>query len=270
LLPAGGAMTARELLDAGKLSPAIEQLGQEVKAHPADVRGRTFLFELLCFAGDYDRAERQLDVIGHQSESAEIGVDVYRKVITAERARARLFLEGGMPAFMMEPPTYAALHLEAIDQLRSNRPGEARTLLEQAERSRPRVKGKLGDQAFSDLRDSDDRIGPFLEVILGDQYTWVPFEQIERLEITKPKMLRDLLWNLARLECRNGPRGEVVLPVLYPGSNQHADDRVRLGRLTEWVDAGDGFPIGVGQRLFVVDGEDHAMLEMQTLEFQEA
>lgn len=54
-------MQAKELLDAGRLTAAIEQLGQEVKARPADTQRRTFLFELLCFAGEYDRAKRQLD-----------------------------------------------------------------------------------------------------------------------------------------------------------------------------------------------------------------
>jgi type VI secretion system protein ImpE len=263
-------MTPRELLDAGKLSAAIEQLGQEVKAHPADGRRRTFLFELLCFAGDYDRAERQLDVIGHQSDSAEIGVDIYRKILAAEKARTRVFGDGGMPAFMMEPPAYAALHLEAIDRLRKNQPAQARTLLEQSEASRPRVKGRVADQPFSDFRDSDDRFGPFLEVILADKYTWVPVEQIERLQIAPPRMLRDLLWTIARLDCRNGPRGEVFLPVLYPASSAQSDDAVRLGRMTDWNDAGDGFAVGVGQRLFVVGDEDRAMLDLRTIEFEAA
>ena len=65
-------MTAKELLDAGKLSAAIEQLNKEVKARPADGRLRIFLFELVCFAGDYQRADRQLEVIGHQITSAKL------------------------------------------------------------------------------------------------------------------------------------------------------------------------------------------------------
>src|SRR5262245_54915497 len=55
-------MHAKELLDAGHLTAAIEQLTQEVRAHPTDVRQRIFLFELLCFTGDYQRAARPLDV----------------------------------------------------------------------------------------------------------------------------------------------------------------------------------------------------------------
>jgi protein involved in temperature-dependent protein secretion len=60
-------MTAEELLKDGQLSAAVEQLNQEVRSRPTDIQRRTFLFELLCFAGDCQRAERQLDVLGHQT-----------------------------------------------------------------------------------------------------------------------------------------------------------------------------------------------------------
>ncbi len=90
-------MKAKELLDAGHLSAAIEQLNQEVRSHPTNSRLRTFLFELLCFTGDYERAERQLNVIRHQSVTAEVGVEVYRNILTAEQNRHRLFSDGASP-----------------------------------------------------------------------------------------------------------------------------------------------------------------------------
>jgi hypothetical protein len=55
--------TARELFDAGKLNNAIEALGAELRERPTDLHRRTFLFELLCFAGNWDRADKQLDVL---------------------------------------------------------------------------------------------------------------------------------------------------------------------------------------------------------------
>ena len=68
--------TARELFDAGKLREAIDAATAEVKASPTDTRRRTFLFELLCFAGEWDRAEKQIDVIGQQSVQAALAVTV--------------------------------------------------------------------------------------------------------------------------------------------------------------------------------------------------
>ena len=179
-------MKAQELLDAGHLSGAIEQLNQDVKSHPTDSRLRTFLFELLCFAGDYQRAERQLDVLGGQSTTAELGVQVYHNILAAEKPRRRLFSEGLRPDFLLDPPQYLRLHLEALNRLREDRPAEAKALLDQSEGSRSELKGRLEGRPFLDFRDADDLIGPFLEVIVHRNYVWLPFEQIAHLENFRP------------------------------------------------------------------------------------
>src|ERR671917_695311 len=109
---------ANDLYRAGKLDEAIQALGTSLRDNPTDMQKRTFLFELLCFAGEYDRAERQLDVVGHQSAKSEIGVLVYRNNLKAERDRRRLFSDGLQPHFLIEPPSYVDLHLSAINRLR--------------------------------------------------------------------------------------------------------------------------------------------------------
>jgi type VI secretion system ImpA family protein len=260
-------MTAKELLEAGQLSTAIEQLNKDVKAHPTDSRLRTFLFELLCFAGDYQRADRQLEIIGHQSAKTEIGVQAYRNILAAEKARQRLFSEGLRPHFLLGPPPYTHYHLEAINRLRENRLSEARALLEESASNRTPCAGQVDGQPFADLQDSDNLLAPFLEVIVHDTYTWLPFAQIKRLQITPPKRLRDLLWTQATLETVNGPAGEVFIPVLYAGSSSHADDQVRLGRMTDWRPLGEGLSQGVGQRLLLIDDEERAILEVREIKF---
>src|SRR5947209_9402883 len=134
---------AKELFEAAKLRDAIEQLISEVKANPTDASRRTFLFELLCFAGEWDRAEKQLDVIGHQSTQAELGVMVYRANIKAERERRRLFEEGVQPHFLKEPPAYVDMHVAAINQMREGKLSEARATLDRAEEERPAISGKI-------------------------------------------------------------------------------------------------------------------------------
>src|SRR5215213_5777000 len=126
-------ITAKEMLDAGKLQAAIDELTSRVKANPADTQQRISLFELLLFAGDWDRAERQVDVIAHQSMEAGLGVQVYRNNIKAERERSRLFSDGLRPHFISDPPAYVNLHLDAINRLREGNTGEARETLDRAE-----------------------------------------------------------------------------------------------------------------------------------------
>ena len=80
-------MNAQEMYQAGQLSDAIASLSAELRTNPGDAGRRTFLFELLCFAGAYDRAERQLDVIGGDGREAEMGALLYRSALHAERRR---------------------------------------------------------------------------------------------------------------------------------------------------------------------------------------
>jgi type VI secretion system protein ImpE len=261
---------AKELLEAGNLTAAIEQLNHDVRSHPTDPQLRTFLFELLCFAGDYQRATRQLDVLAHQSVAAEVGVQAYRNVLAAEEARQRLFTQGLQPHFLFPPPPYVHFHLEAVNRLRQHQLAEAKALLEQSERSRPLLTGRLAGQAFGNFRDSDDLLGPCLEVFVHHNYVWLPFAQIKHLTTPPPKRLRDLLWSPATLEAHSGPVGEVFLPVLYVDSSAHADDQIKLGRMTDWQDVGEGLARGIGQRVFLMDGNDWALLEVREIAFEPA
>ena len=261
---------AKALLDAGKLGEAIEEVTREVKGKPGDVASRTFLFELLCFSGEWDRAEKQLDVIGHQNVKAEIGVQVYRNNLKAERDRRKLYSDGLRPHFLREPPAYVDLHLAAINRLREGNLAEARETLDRAEEQRPALSGKFNGTPFEDFRDWDDVLGPVLELILNGQYTWLPFEQIKRMEISAPKTLRDLMWASARLEAADGTIADVYVPALYAGSHESANDQIRLGRMTDWRQLSDDLSLAVGLRLFLVDREDKPLFEARSVEFEKA
>ncbi|HKR11894.1 MAG TPA: type VI secretion system accessory protein TagJ [Pyrinomonadaceae bacterium] len=258
---------ARDLLAAGKLREATEMLIAEVKANPVDTSKRTFLFELSCFAGDWDRAERQLDVIGLQDVQAALGVTVYRANVKAERERARVFSEGIEPHFLSAPPPYVDLYIAAIRHLHKGELTEARGALAQAEEERTAVAGKLGHKSFEDFRDCDDFVGGVLEVIVKDRYVWLPFEQIKRLEIMPPTQLRDFLWARVQLEAWDGTVGELYLPSLYAGTNQHDDDNVKLGRVTDWKQIGDDLFRSFGLRLFAIDQAEESLFETGVLEF---
>jgi type VI secretion system protein ImpE len=188
--------------------------------------------------------------------------------LAAENARGRLFSESLCPDFLFQPPAYVYFHLEAVNRLREGSPAAAVALLEESERSRPSLKGRMQGQPFGDFRDGDDLLAPCLEVFLRDKYVWLPLEQIKCVEIAAPQRLRDLLWIPAKIEGHDGPVGEAFLPVLYAGSSTHPDDRVKLGRMTDWKTMPEGPTLGVGQRLFYIDGQDRGILEVRHVEFE--
>jgi type VI secretion system protein ImpE len=262
--------TAEELYKAGSLRGAIEELIREVKARPTDTQRRTFLFELLCFSGDWERAGRQLDVLAGQSAEADVAAQVFRNCIKAEQARAELYRNGLAPHFLGEPPAYVDLHLDAISRIREGNYAEARDLLERAEEQRPAFSGEFNGAGFSDFRDYNDVTAPVLELIVHDKYTWLPLEQIVRLEIQPPKHLRDLLWPSALVESVKGPIGGVLVMMLYADSNTHDDDQVRLGRMTDWRQLDDGLYRGFGMKLFLVDDLDRPLVETREISFDHA
>jgi type VI secretion system protein ImpE len=90
-------MKAQELFRAGKLDEAVQALSAELRDNPADAKRRTFLFELLCFSGEYQRAEKQLDVLASDGRAAEMGALLYRAALHAERIRQAIFEKQDYP-----------------------------------------------------------------------------------------------------------------------------------------------------------------------------
>lgn len=229
-------MNPAELYRAGRLDEAIEALTGEVKEDPTDVRARTFLFELLCFNGDFDRAERQLGALAMRGKEAEAGTLLYRAVLNGERRRREMFAQEKVPP--------------------------------EAGVARP-AGGTLNGEAFSDISDADPRIGPHVEAFVGGQYRWIPFAHLESLEIQEPKRLRDLLWIPAIVralpEHGGADIGEALLPVLTPLAFQDDEADVRLGRMTDFRALPDGREAPAGQKLWVVDDREIPLLEVRSL-----
>ena len=180
-------MTPLELYRSGELRAAIKALGDELRANPLDIKRRTFLFELLCFAGEYDRAEKQLNVLADTNNQALAGTLLYRSALHAEKTRQEMFQKRDLPN---------------VDSAAGP------------------IAGNWNGESFADLRDADPRIGANLEVFIAGSYTWIPFHYMRRLEIEKPETLRDLIWARARVETSPAFRlqdlGEVLIPVLTP------------------------------------------------------
>jgi len=233
-------MNARELFQAGKLNEAVQALGAEVRDNPTDVRRRTFLFELLCFQGEYDRAEKHLNILADATPDARMGAVLYFSSLHAERVRNDVFQKKDYPA------------IPALENPRG---------------------GTLNGQPFETFEDADPRVGARLELFAAGAYLWIPLAHVESIEMEAPKRLRDLLWIPALV--RTGPAfkgtelGEVLLPVLAYGSSQGPDDAIRLGRATEWAEV-DGQAVPFGQKVFDVDGEEMPILEIRKMEFQAA
>jgi type VI secretion system protein ImpE len=228
-------MTPLALYREGKLREAIKALGEELRSNPLDAKRRTFLFELLLFSGEYDRAEKQLDLLAGANAEAAAGTLLYRSALHAERTRKAMFAKH-------ETPPWKELPIHG---------------------------GSWNGKAFSEIADSDPRIGANLEVYIAGGYTWIPIHYLRRIEIEPATSLRDLVWARALVDTSSDFRlqelGEVLIPILCPLSSKHADETVQLGRESAWETDETYGEIPFGAKMMVIDGVDVPLLEIRSV-----
>lgn len=232
--------TESRLLDAGKVRDAIAALSSYLRDNPADVQRRTFLFELLCFSGQYERAEKQLAVLAQGNKEAEMGAVMYYSALHGEKTRHEVFRKQEFPGV---PASQSS-------------------------------GGLLNGKPFKSIRDADPDIGARLEVYAAGAYVWVPFGHIAAIKIEEPRRLRDTLWTPASVLAGPGfngaDMGEVLIPAIYPFSWKSTEESIWLGRRTEWVADDEGHEFPVGQKMFIVDDEEIPLLEVRSVEFTSA
>ena len=259
-------LTPGQLFEAGRLNEAISTLSAELRARPTDLNRRGLLVELLCFDGQLERADKQLELMGVQDASSAVGVALFRQLVRAAQARQDFYAQGRPPELLEAPSPVLQRHLEASICLRQGDLAEANRLLREAEAARRPLAGRCDGQSFADFRDLDDLMAPIMEVLTSTgKYFWVPLERIARLELRPPKRPRDLLWRPALAEVISGPEGEVFIPVIY-ATVDATDEAARLGRVTQWHGPEDGPTRGTGQKTFLVGEDSRALLEIGELE----
>ncbi len=232
-------MDAQTLFKAGKLTEAVSALNAYLRDNPADLKNRTFLFELLCFTGDFDRAEKQLNIVEREgSKDSMLGTLLYKSALMAEKTRQEMF--------------------------------ETKTFPQPTGAPKGAVRGKLNGKEFASIEDSDPRIGAKLEVFAAGDYLWISFHDLASVKLEEPKKLRDLFWAPAKLVTgptfRSRELGEILLPAIAALSWQHESNEVRLGRVTEFCEDESGAVAPYGGKTLLVDGEEVALLDVRELE----
>jgi type VI secretion system protein ImpE len=260
-------MTAKDLMKAGRLSDARRVLIEEVKSAPSDVGKRTLLFQVLALGGEWDKAQRHLDLISSQDPGRTVGVHVYLDIVKAERERLKVITALQQPSIFPEPPAYSGRYMEYLAALKSGSYDTAKEIITEIDALRPEIKGSLNDKPFEGFCETDARLFCFLEAFIHDRYVWVPFEFIRELVVVEPRTSFDLIWVTASITTWEGLSVNCCLPVVYPETSSHDDEQAKLGRLTDWVPLGGGFSKGVGQHVYQAGDEDISILEIRQAVF---
>jgi type VI secretion system protein ImpE len=257
------------LLRSDKLDEAIEHLNADVKKNPTAIDQRAQLAELLCVAGNLERADTVISAIADIDPKAMVGVALFRQLVRAEQARQQFYSMGRLPEFVVKPDALLELELRAAIAAREGAHGELATLIAEREAARVPPTGVADGARFDDFRDLDDLSAAHIEVFTSTgKYFWIPISGIESIELRKPESQRDLLWRRALVSVSHGPDGEVFLPSIYVAKTMTAAQR--LGHVTEFDEAVDRVALGRGLRTFLVGEESKTIRELGKIIFTES
>jgi type VI secretion system protein ImpE len=263
---------AKQLFQDGALGAAIEAQLALVREKPTDPGARALLIDLMCFAGDFERADKQLDLLASQKPEFMVPAALSRQLARGAIARREVFEKGRPPELLSGAIGFVPDALRGLLELRDGNAAGAASAFAAAETARPPRGGTCNGVHFDDLRDADDTCAGVLEVMTSTgKYYWVPLSEINAIEFHKPAHARDLLWRRCLLDVRGGPDGEVYVPAIYPTAIPDGPDAdaLRLGRETKWVEGAGGLVRGLGLRVFLIGDEDRSIHEIETITFDQ-
>jgi type VI secretion system protein ImpE len=250
------------------LDAELAELQNQIRADASNVKLRIHLFQLLCLLGNWKRALAQLQVCGQLEAKSLPMAQTYREAIKCELFRKEVFEGKRTPQVMGTPPSWMGAMIEALKHDGSGDFATAAALragaMEDAAASSCVVDGVTCEW----LADADSRLGPTLEVIANGQYYWLPLESCSGLILEPPTDLRDMVWAPGEVMLPNEGRVAVLIPTRYPATeltNSADADGLKRSRRTEWIETQPDMWFGVGQRLWVSDEGEHAILDTRLI-----
>ena len=247
---------AERSLKAGDPVAALAHLQERVRAEPADVRLRVFLFQLLCVVGDWDRALQQLSVVSSLDPHALAMAQMYGDAVRCELVRRDVFDGKTSPLILGEPEPWLAWLIESLRLSHDGSRDQAQELRARAFDEAPATSGEIDGRAFEWIADADSRLGPVLEAVINGRYYWVPFSRLASVALEPPEDLRDLVWMPAQMAFENGGEVVALIPTRYAASETVGDGAVAMARKTLWHQAAEDVHHGLGQRILATEAEE--------------
>ena len=254
---------AEQSLKNGDPVGALAHLQEQVRAKPADPKLRTFLFQLLCVLGQWDRALNQLNVASGLDPEALAMAQTYGDAVRCESIRSNVFDGKTSPMIFGQPDQWLALLIESLLVAGRGEPRQSQELRSRAFEEAPASAGTIDGRPFSWISDADSRLGPVLEAVINGRYYWVPFSRLTQIQIEPPEDLRDMVWMPAHLHFENGGESVALIPTRYPGSAAAEDGLIVLARKTVWEEIGPDAHRGLGQRILATDADEVPLMEVR-------
>lgn len=250
------------------LHEQLQALRAQIRQQPGQAALRVHYFQLLCVLGEWSKALAQLQLCAQLDPKAVPMARAYREVIRCEVLRSEVFAGRRRPFLIGEPPPWLAWLLDALALQAQGQAEAAHALRAQALEQAPATPGQIGEQPFAWLADSDTRLGPVVELIAQGNYYWLPLHSLQHIDFEPVQDLRDLVWLPCAATLAHGGELQGFMPTRYPlagHGDATDDDALKLARRTEWTALGADHQAGHGQRSWVADTDDFAMLQVRRI-----
>jgi type VI secretion system protein ImpE len=258
-------LNALEALRSGDLAAALDACKQDVRKAPRDGRLRTFLFQLFCITGEWDRALTQLQVVRDLDSNTDAMATTYESAIRSEILREKIYRGERTPTVFGDPGTWVPLIIEANRLLATGKRDEAARLRDAAFDEAPAAECVVNGTAHEWVADVDPRLGPIFEAVVEGKYMWIPCHRVKWLNVEAPADLRDQVWMPARFTWTNDGEAVALIPTRYPGSATASDPFIQLARKTDWIEVDKNWSLPIGQRMFVTGEDEVALMDLRKL-----
>ena len=268
-----------QALRENSIARALETAKELVRESPEDPAPRIALFQIFSLMGDWQRGLQQLQVASKLDAECLGRNIVYRNALRCESFRSEVFAGSRQPHFLGEPEPWMGQLVEALRAEGGGDSAAAVQLRAEALESAPATAGTLHRRESATSRevasvdrfewfaDADSRLGPIVEVVIGEKYLWVPCDRIARIRLEVAKSLEESLWIPAEFVWQNGGEALGLIPVRYAGSDQSEDGAIAQGRATDWRELSDGQYAGLGLRQWSTDTTEVPLLEVAEVVF---
>lgn len=257
------------------IGETLAEVTRQIQASPADADLRAAFVQLLCLAGNWSRAQTQLQSWLALSPQAQPTVNLLQQAIAGEQQREAVLRGDAAPVLPGSAWTWcdtllAALKADAAGEVARGQAVRAEAL-DLAAANPGTITQQDQPTAFSWLMDGDSRFGPVCEVINQGRYYWLPFAAIREMQFQAPASVTDLVWRHTRIQLIDGSEQVCQIPARYP-LRAETDERFLRASATEWLPLGDSSDqfIGQGQKMWLSDSAEFSLLNLQQAVFDEA
>ncbi|MDH4449680.1 MAG: type VI secretion system accessory protein TagJ [Rhodoferax sp.] len=292
---AAPAITLSQLQPEHDLQQALAALEAEVRKRPTHIEQRWALVELLCVLGHWERALQQLQAAAQLVSTGDphgahwqAKAQLVRGLVRAHAQRKAVFAGEQQPVPVVDNPPWMQALASALGHNARGEHAQADALRSSALQAAPTQPGICTGahhdtpttQPYSWISDTDTRLGPVCELVIAGGYRWLAFADLARLSIQPPSSLLDLVWLPVTLQLRGtqaaGKTLHAYIPTRYVATEEVAHQQPKaqghallLARRTQWHEVGDTGIFALGQKTFMTDQGDFALLDIRQLHSQE-